>query len=126
MTKRKTNDANLARRSRTRFCIDLESRYTLLQGSRLGKHETGRILNISSGGVWWTTESILGVGLRVELSVNWPALINDVCPMKLVVYGRVVRSDAGGTALVIERHEFRTQGSAPLPLYSETALRLPM
>src|SRR5580698_3884199 len=90
MLRRKSKDANLARRSRARFCIDLELRYTLLQGNRLGRYEAGRTLNISSAGVWLTTENILGVGSRVELSMNWPVLINDVCPMKLMVYGRVV------------------------------------
>jgi hypothetical protein len=35
-------------------------------------------------------------------------------------------SDFDGIALAIERYEFRTQASAPLPFYGETALRLRM
>jgi hypothetical protein len=45
--------------------------------------------------------------------------------MKLMIYGCVVRSDGDGTALAIERYEFRTQGTAAVPLYEETGIRLP-
>ena len=34
-------------------------------------------------------------------------LLNGDCPMKLVVEGRVVRSDGQSTAIRMERHEFR-------------------
>lgn len=37
-------------------------------------------------------------------------LLNDSCPMKLVIYGCVVRSNDKGAAVAIERYEFRTQG----------------
>ena len=57
--------------------------------------------------------------------MTWPARLNDVCPMKLMIYGCVVRSDREGAALAIERYEFRTQGTAPVPLYEETGIRLP-
>ena len=82
-------------------------------------------MNISSSGVWFTTEGVLGEGLPVELSMSWPALLNDVCPMKLMIYGCVVRNDQQGAALAIERYEFRTQGSSPVPLYEECGVRLP-
>ena len=45
--------------------------------------------------------------------------------MKLMIYGCVVRSDQQGAALAIERYEFRTQGSSPVPLYEECGVRLP-
>ena len=43
--------------------------------------------------------------------MNWPVLLNDSCPMKLMIYGCVVRSNERGAAVAIERYEFRTQGS---------------
>ena len=43
--------------------------------------------------------------------MSWPVLLNDSCPMKLMIYGCVIRSNEKGAAVAIERYEFRTQGS---------------
>ncbi len=125
MAKRKKQDERVDRRMKRRFNIEQSLRYKLLYGSRVSESGSGRTLNISSSGVWFTTENILSTGLPVELSMTWPARLNDVCPMKLMIYGCVVRSDQAGAALAIERYEFRTQGTAPVPLYEESGIRLP-
>jgi hypothetical protein len=44
--------------------------------------------------------------------MNWPVLLNESCPMKLMIYGCVIRSNEKGAAVAIERYEFRTQGRA--------------
>lgn len=102
------------RRAKRRFRIEQEVRYRLLYGHRIAETGLGRTINISSGGVWMTTETVLSPGLPVELSISWPALLNDVCPMKLMIYGCVVRSNERGAAIAIERYEFRTQGARGL------------
>lgn len=102
------------RRAKRRFRIEQDVRYRLLYGHRIAEMGVGRTVNISSGGVWMTTETVLSPGLPVELSISWPALLNDVCPMKLMIYGCVVRSNERGAAVAIERYEFRTQGSRGL------------
>jgi len=94
-----------------RFQIDQEVRYKMLYGQRIAETGTGRTSNISSGGVWFTTESMLTSGMPIELSMSWPVLLHDSCPMKLMIYGCVVRSNEKGAAVAIERYEFRTQGS---------------
>ena len=99
------------RRSKRRFQIEQDVRYKMLYGQRIAETGTGRTLNISSGGVWFTTENLLTAGMPVELSMNWPVLLNDSCPMKLMIYGCVIRSNDKGAAVAIERYEFRTQGS---------------
>ena len=99
------------RRTKKRFTIDQEVRYKMLYGQRIAETGVGRTMNISSGGVWFSTESMLTSGMPVELSMNWPVLLNDSCPMKLMIYGCVVRSNERGAAVAIERYEFRTQGS---------------
>jgi hypothetical protein len=103
--------AERERRSKRRFQIDQEVKYKMLYGQRIAETGVGRTLNISSGGVWFTTETMLTSGMPVELSMNWPVLLNDSCPMKLMIYGCVVRSNEKGAAVAIERYEFRTQGS---------------
>ena len=99
------------RRVKRRFRIDQEVRYKMLYGQRIAETGVGRTMNISSGGVWFSTENMLTSGMPVELSMNWPVLLNDSCPMKLMIYGCVVRSNEKGAAVTIERYEFRTQGS---------------
>jgi hypothetical protein len=102
------------RRMKRRFHIEQEVRYKMLYGQRIAETGVGKTRNISSGGVWFTTESMLTPGLPIELSMTWPVLLNDSCPMKLMIYGCVVRSSDKGAAVAIERYEFRTQGSRTL------------
>jgi len=99
------------RRLKRRFQIEQDVRYKMLYGQRIAETGTGRTMNISSSGVWFSTENMLTSGMPVELSMNWPVLLNDSCPMKLMIYGCVVRSNEKGAAVAIERYEFRTQGS---------------
>jgi hypothetical protein len=98
------------RRLKRRFQIEQEVRYKMLYGQRIAETGTGKTLNISSSGVWFTTENMLTIGMPVEVSMNWPVLLNDSCPMKLMIYGCIVRSNEKGAAVAIERYEFRTQG----------------
>jgi hypothetical protein len=98
------------RRIKRRFMIEQDVRYKMLYGQRIAETGTGRTANISSGGVWFTTENMLTTGMPVEISMTWPVLLNDNCPMKLMIYGCVVRSNEKGAAVAIERYEFRTQG----------------
>ena len=100
------------RRMKRRFQIEQEVKYKMLYGQRIAETGTGKTLNISSGGIWFTTENMLTTGMPVEVSMNWPVLLNDSCPMKLMIYGCVVRSNERGAAVAIERYEFRTQGRA--------------
>ena len=112
------------RRIKRRFQIDQEVKYKMLYGQRIAETGVGRTLNISSGGVWFSTETMLTSGMPVELSMNWPVLLNDSCPMKLMIYGCVVRSNERGAAVAIERYEFRTQGSRTFQSMNHTASEL--
>jgi len=100
------------RRAKKRFLIEQDVRYKMLYGQRIAETGVGKTVNISSGGVWLTTENTLTAGMPVELAMNWPVLLHDSCPMKLMIYGCVIRSSEKGAAISIERYEFRTQGRA--------------
>jgi c-di-GMP-binding flagellar brake protein YcgR len=104
-------NAERDRRTKKRFHIEQDVRYKMLYGQRIAETGTGKTINISSGGVLFATENTLTAGMPVELSMNWPVLLHDSCPMKLMIYGCVIRSNEKGTAVAIERYEFRTQGS---------------
>jgi hypothetical protein len=114
------------RRAKHRFQINQEIRYKMLYGQRIAETGLGRTVNISSSGVWFSTENMLTAGMPVELSMTWPVLLNDSCPMKLMIYGCVVRSNEKGAAVAIERYEFRTQGRGLQQALSQPVeLRLP-
>jgi hypothetical protein len=103
-------DANgVDRRSAVRFPIEQDVRYKVF-GRNTIEVGLGKTINMSSNGILFTTERSLSLGERLEVSVNWPAQLDNKCPLKLVTTGRVVRSDEGQAAIAIERYEFRTQG----------------
>ena len=99
----------LDRRSAVRLPIEQDVRYKVLARNAV-KIGFGKTVNMSSNGVLFTTEKALALGEKLEVAVNWPALLDHKCPLKLVTTGRVVRSENGLAAISIERYEFRTQG----------------
>ena len=99
------------RRNSNRLPIEREVKYKVLAGKNVKQMGMGKTLNMSSGGVLFTTEGPLPAGERVELSVSWPAQLNDTLPLKLVALGRLVRTEETQAVLAIERYEFKTRGS---------------
>jgi hypothetical protein len=97
-----------------RFHIEQTVRYKLLDDHRTAETGLGATVNMSSGGIWLTTDHPLSTGMQVELAMNWPVFLNGSCPMKLMIYGCVLRSNDHGAAVAIERYEFRTQSREAL------------
>jgi hypothetical protein len=112
------------RRSKRRFPIAQEVRYKLLFGQHIAEAGTGRAGNMSSSGIWFSTQSVLATGVPVEISMNWPVMLNDRCAMKLMIYGCIVRADQSGAAVAIERYEFRTQAIRPFHQNARNAAEL--
>jgi hypothetical protein len=102
------NQVQTDRRHSDRFPIEREVRYRVLNKRSGEETGDGRTINISSSGVLFTAEQILLPGRRVELSISWPAQLNNKCALKLVARGRVVRFEQGRAAIEIQQYEFRT------------------
>jgi len=77
----------------------------------IGETGVGKTANLSSGGVCFSSQHILAVGVAVELSISWPVLLNGSCRMKVIIDGQVIRGGKETVAVAIHRYEFRTQGS---------------
>ena len=99
----------LERRGTSRFPLQEDVRYKIIQSKTHQMSGSGSTLNIGSGGILFTTEERLPLGKTVELSVNWPARLDGTCPLQFVAVGRVVRSDSRRAAVRIEKYEFRTR-----------------
>jgi c-di-GMP-binding flagellar brake protein YcgR len=105
---------SVERRSADRFPIEREVRYKILNKRNAQEEGTGKTVNISSAGVLFTTDQILLPGKRLELSISWPAQLDNKCQLKLVARGRVARLEQGKAAIEIQQYEFRTQAMKSL------------
>jgi len=95
--------------------MDQEVRYKRLgKGRTVTQVGTGRVINISSKGILFSTESLLPQGERIEVSVSWPARLNDTTPLKLVILGSVVRGEEKQAAVSIDHYEFKTRRAGGL------------
>jgi hypothetical protein len=97
------------RRSKTRFGIRRELRYKLLENSRIVGTGEGYTVDICSGGVAFQADRPLSPGGFVELSISWPVLLDESCPMRLSVFGRVLRCEGLRVVCTVDKYEFRTQ-----------------
>lgn len=104
-------EAGVERRAADRFPIEREVRYRILNKRGHSEEGTGKTINISSNGVLFTTDKLLAPGHRIELSISWPAQLDNKCQLKLVARGRVARLEQGRAAIEIQQYEFRTLGS---------------
>ncbi len=97
------------RRRSSRFPIERDIRYKTLNQRAESLAGIGKTLNISSSGVLFTSEHDMPLGTRLEVSISWPAQLNEKCLLNLVARGRVTRHHSGQLALQIQQYEFRTQ-----------------
>ena len=100
------------RRASVRFPTLHELRYKVLERGSIVCSGSGVTHDISSGGVAFTADHPLWAGALVELSINWPAKLDNGCPLCLFVIGKVVRSHQRQSVCTIEKHEFRTKSRA--------------
>ena len=54
-------------------------------------------------------------GQLLQVSVDWPARLENEVPLKLVAEGRVIRMIDGQAAMRIDKYEFRTRKIKPQP-----------
>ena len=87
--------------------LDLQFSYSEDGVVRFG---TGSTQDISSGGICFSTATPPRAGLDVKLQIAWPHLLQNVCPLELLVWGATLRSDSRGTMVRIRSYEFRTCG----------------
>jgi hypothetical protein len=114
MTRTRKVRSENQRRSVRRFPIEQEVAYKCTRGRRVSEMGVGRTVEISTLEVTFTTQRPLRTNQRAEVAVNWPAMIDSTCHMKLVIRGRVVHGDAHCATVTIERYEFRTRSANPL------------
>lgn len=104
-----TSSKDAERRTNARFDCHLAISYQTLERPFLSGQGTSETLNISSKGVLFRANEALEPGQLVQISVDWPARLENQIPLKLVAEGRIVRNVKGVAAMTIEKYEFRTR-----------------
>jgi hypothetical protein len=100
------------RRNKRRFAISREMRYKLLRDEGVVELGNGETIDIGSGGISFTMQGEAPPESYVELSISWPVLLDDTCAMRLIIFGRLLRSGSGRGVCTIDKYEFRTQAKA--------------
>jgi hypothetical protein len=108
------NDSNpgTERRSSDRFPMERDVRFKVINRKSGEETGVGKTINMSSNGVLFQTEQTVLPGRRVEMTISWPAQLNNTCALKLVARGRIARVESGRAAVEIQQYEFRTHGKA--------------
>jgi hypothetical protein len=97
----------MERRSAARYPIVLDAYYQAVTKKSSGGG-VGKTVNISSHGLLLVSEHKVPVGVRLEVLVEWPALLDGAIELLLVATGEVVRVWESSFALELSRYEFRT------------------
>jgi hypothetical protein len=99
------------RRLKLRYPLGLSVRFrSLSTGS--GIYGEGHTVNLSSGGILVVSQDVsqyeIHENSRVEMSIEWPFLLDGKVPLQLFALGRIIRSGAWDFAATFVRYEFRT------------------
>jgi hypothetical protein len=103
------NPVAAERRARLRYTVELDLRYKVTWRQQVLHEGSGKTCDFSRNGIFFHAEQALPTGLAVELSIDWPMLLDGVCPLQLRISGKVLRSSEAGTAVKIMRHWFCTR-----------------
>jgi hypothetical protein len=100
----------IERRSHCRYPITLRVEYKVKR-NQPEQRGSGRTRNVSSGGVLFDADDFeadqsFPIGSTIELTIRWPFIPDAVCPIKLLVKGRIIRTASKGVAVRTSYHQF--------------------
>ena len=102
-------DLDFDRRSKARFPLRLSVRYRTLSGgpSLVG---AGRTVNMSSSGLLISSKQApVRAGARLQIIVDWPALLHGITPLQLIAVCTVTRRLPAEFAVEFDQYQFKTK-----------------
>ena len=97
------------RRASVRFPLTLDVRYSVSHRRAPVEAGSGQIIDLSSSGLRFAAQGPLEPGLKLDVAIDWPVLLDGRVQLQLIVTGVVVWSSGTETALQIQQHDFRTR-----------------
>jgi hypothetical protein len=98
------------RRKESRYAVELPLRF-IAEGRGAEYQGSGHTKDLSRKTICFYCDSPPPNGADVELRIEWPFLLQDVCPLELRVWGQVIRGDPDSAVIRMVRYEFRTRGA---------------
>lgn len=105
-------EKNPDRRGERRFPLRLRLTFSSAEAPSCSGY--GLSLQISSREIVFVTESALTVGRYLKVAIDWPVRLESKVPLKLVVFGHVVRIVESQVVVTVEKHEFRIRRAEPV------------
>jgi hypothetical protein len=100
------------RRANQRYPITLEVEYKVPDGNGGQRKGLGRTIDIASRGLLLDVSDPLPNRCPIQLSINWPFLLDGSIPLKLLMYGNIVQVAGNRIAVEVTRHVFHLAGHA--------------
>src|ERR1700737_644575 len=94
-----------------RYPLHLTVHYKLLHRGIVTATGSGQTRNIGTCGVLFETDRPLPDRGEIMLEMVWPALLDGVRRLKLVVHGRIVRNEGKAIAVRFTAYDFHTKRS---------------
>jgi hypothetical protein len=98
------------RRADRRYAFEMPLHF-LSQSGWVRSSGSGLTKDLCRKGILFVADNPPSPGTELELRIEWPFLLQKICPLELWVGGRVLRSDRRGTVVRMNSYEFRTCGS---------------
>jgi len=92
-----------------RFPLGLQLRYKTAS-TDIAIFGVGRTNIISSTHLFFTAEHALETGMKAEIYVAWPVLLDGRARLQLILEGSITRVEGRLAALSIQKYYFRTRG----------------
>ena len=102
-------DSGPERRASVRFPLTLSVRYSVSHRRAPVEMGSGQLIDLSSSGLRLAAQGPLEPGLKLDVAIDWPVLLDGRVQLQLMVTGTVVWSSGTEIALRIQRHDFRTR-----------------
>jgi hypothetical protein len=100
------------RRSHERYPIRFDVEYEVHGGKGVRQMGFGRTINISARGALLDISGPLPRQGPIQLSIKWPFHLDGSIPLKLLMYGKIVRVASNRIAVRVTGHTFHTAGRA--------------
>lgn len=98
------------RRIDRRYAFEMPLRFTGVNSGTQGSG-SGYTKDLGRKSILFVSDHPPSPNTEVELHIEWPFLLQGVCPLELRVWGRVLRSDQRGTVIAMNKYEFHTCGT---------------
>ena len=102
-------EPNPERRASVRFPLTLDVRFSVSRRRAPVETGSGQLVDLSSSGLRFAAQGPLELGLKLDVAIDWPVLLDGRVQLQLMVTGVVVRSSGTESALRIHWHDFRTR-----------------